>query len=458
MNAASKEIRLNALEQGNPSFQAFGLWAHPRDHAAEYTKLGYWAEYARLLERGLFDNLFIADVYGFPNVYKGNADAALRNGSQAPSLDPAVILSGMAAATQDLCFTMTGSATYERPYSFARRLSTLDHMTDGRVGWNIVTSYLKSGAEAMGLDGLIPHDRRYDMADEFCEGVYRLWEESWADGSLVKDKESRVYANPDLIEEIDFQGDFHRFKAIHAVEPSPQRTPVLFQAGGSERGRRFAATHAEGVYLNGTTPQLVAAKVAAIKKELEAVGRSPDSVKFFCGVSMFVDETESAARARYDDYLRYSSFEGLISTMSGIMGIDLDKYPLDEKIVYEENDANRSALEMFTRGNDWTLRQVLDEKALCGTNVAIVGDPTQVADELERWMDEGDIDGFNIARIVAHETMESFIDLVVPILQERGRYKTAYAPGTFRQKLFGIERIPADHPAGGFRRGTPATA
>jgi FMN-dependent oxidoreductase (nitrilotriacetate monooxygenase family) len=458
MNAAPKEIRLNALEQGNPSFQAFGLWAHPRDHAAEYTKLGYWADYARLLERGLFDNLFIADVYGFPNVYKGNADGALRNGSQAPSLDPAVILSGMAAATQDICFTMTGSTTYERPYSFARRLSTLDHMTEGRVGWNIVTSYLKSGAEAMGLDGLIPHDRRYDMADEFCEGVYRLWEESWADGSLVKDKESRVYANPDLIEEIDFQGEFHRFKAIHAVEPSPQRTPVLFQAGGSERGRRFAATHAEGVYLNGTTPQLVAAKVAAIKKELEAVGRSPDSVKFFCGVSMFVDETESAARARYDDYLRYSSFEGLISTMSGIMGIDLDQYPLDEKIVYEENDANRSALEMFTRGNDWTLRQVLDEKALCGTNVAIIGDPTQVADELERWMDEGDIDGFNIARIVAHETMESFIDLVVPILQERGRYKTGYAPGTFRQKLFGIDRIPDDHTAGGFRRETPATA
>ncbi|MDL5159653.1 LLM class flavin-dependent oxidoreductase [Actinomycetospora termitidis] len=448
----AKEIRFNALEQGNPSFQSFGLWAHPRDRAVDYTKLSYWTEYAQLLERGLFDNLFLADVYGFPDVFRGNADGALRNGSQAPSLDPSVLLAGMAGATSNLCFTMTGSATYERPYSFARRLSTLDHMADGRIGWNIVTSYLESGARAMGLDGLIPHDRRYDMADEFLEGVYRLWEQSWGEGALVKDKETRVYADPSKIERIDLEGEFHRFHAIHATEPSPQRTPLLFQAGGSSRGRLFAATHAEGIYLNGTTIEIVRDKIATMTKELEAVGRSRDSVKFFAGVSVFVDETDELARATYDDYLRWSSLEGLLSTMSGIMGIDLSQYPLDEPIVYAENDANRSAMEMFTRNNAWTLRQVLEEKALCGTNMALVGSPTHVADELIRWMDETDLDGFNIARIVAHETYEKFIDLVVPILQERGRYKTEYAPGTFREKLFGISRIPETHTAGTYRR------
>lgn len=449
---SSKEIRFNALEQGNPSFQAFGLWAHPRDKAVDYTKVRYWTEYAQLLERGLFDNLFIADVYGFPNVYRGSADGALRSGSQAPSIDPSVLLPAMAAATENICFTMTGSATYERPYSFARRISTLDHLTDGRLGWNIVTSYLTSGAQAMGLDGLIPHDRRYDMAEEFLEGVYRLWEESWAEGSLVKDKAARVYADPSRISEIDFAGEFHRFKAIHAVEPSPQRTPVLFQAGGSDRGRRFAATHAEGIYLNGTTIDIVRSKIVTMTKELEAAGRGRDSVKFFAGVSVFVDETEELARARYDDYLRYSSFEGLISTMSGLMGIDLSEYPVDRPIVYEENDSNRTALEMFTRGNAWTVRQVLDEKALCGTNMALIGSPTQIADELIRWMDETDLDGFNIARIVAHETFENFIELVVPVLQDRGRYKTEYTPGTFREKLFGTSRISAPHPAGSFSR------
>ena len=460
MSAAPKEIRLNALEQGNPSFQAFGLWAHPRDHAAEYTKLSYWAEYARLLERGLFDNLFLADVYGFPNVYKGNADGALRNGSQAPSLDPSVILSGMAAATTDICFTMTGSATYERPYSFARRLSTLDHMTEGRVGWNIVTSYLESGAEAMGIDGLIPHDRRYDMADEFCEGVYRLWEESWADGALVKDKDSRVYADPSLIEEIDFQGECHRFRAIGAVEPSPQRTPVLFQAGGSERGRRFAATHAEGVYLNGTTPQLVAAKVAAIEEGARGGRPLPRLGEVLLPASRCSSTRPRRSReARYNEYLKYSSFEGLISTMSGIMGIDLSEYPLDETIVYEENDSNRSALEMFTRGNQL-------DPAPGARGEGALRDQRGDHRHPRRRSPTSSRAGWTRATSTASTSpassptrrCESFIDLVVPILQERGLYKTAYTPGTFRNKLFGTDRISPEHMAGGFRRSAPTVA
>jgi FMN-dependent oxidoreductase (nitrilotriacetate monooxygenase family) len=448
----AKEIRLNVLEQGNPSFQAFGLWAHPRDKAVDYLKMDYWLDYARLAERGLFDNFFLADVYGFPDVYEGSAAGALRNGSQAPSLDPSVIVAVMATATKNLCFTMTGSASYEAPYSFARRISTLDHITGGRLGWNIVTSYLRNGALAMGRPKLTEHDLRYEMADEFLEGVYRLWEQSWAEGALVKDKESRIYAEPSLIEPIEFNGEYHQFKAISAVEPSPQRTPVLFQAGGSERGRRFAATHAEGVYLNGTKPELVAAQVARIRAAAVEQGRDPQSLKFFTGISVFVDETEALAKARYADYKKYSSFEGLISMMSGVMGIDLSNYPLDQPITYEKNDANQSALEMFTRNNQWTLRQVLDEKALCGTNVALIGTAEQVAEEMAHWMEICDIDGFNVARIVAHETLENFVDMVVPELQKRGLYKTEYRPGTFREKLFGHSRIASDHMAGSFSR------
>ena len=444
----AKEIRLSALEQGNPSFQAFGLWTHPRDRAGDYLKLSYWTGYAKMLERGLFDNFFLADVYGFPDVYKGSADAALRNGSQAPSLDPSIIVAAMAGATESLCYTMTGSASYEQPYSFARRICTLDHITDGRLGWNIVTSYLRSGALAMGRPKLSEHDLRYEMAEELLEGVYRLWEESWAEGALQKNKETRIYADPALIKPIDFQGQYHQFKAIGAVEPSPQRTPVLFQAGGSDRGRRFAGTHAEGVYLNGTKPELVKAQVGRIRAAAAEAGRDPSSLKFFAGVSVFVDDTEALAKERYQEYKKYSSFEGLISTMSGIMGIDLSRYPLDEPIAYEKNDANQSALEMFTRNNQWTLREVIDQKALCGTNVAMIGTPGQIAEEMISWLDEADLDGFNIARIVAHETTENFIAKVIPELQTRGRYKTKYAPGTFREKMFGHRRIAKDHPAG----------
>lgn len=448
-----RQIRLNALDQCNPSFQAFGLWTYPRDQAVNYTTPEYWMQYAKLLERGLFDNFFLADVYGFPDVYQGRADAALRNGSQAPSLDPAVLVPLMAVVTRNLCFTITGSCSYESPYSFARRISTLDHMTRGRLGWNIVTSYLASGALAMGHDKLTDHDTRYEKAEEFCEGVYRLWLESWAEGALVKDKAKAIYADPSLISEVVFKGQYHKFTAIAAVEPSPQRVPVLFQAGGSDRGRRFAATHAEGIYVNGTRPELVAANVAKTRAVIAEAGRDPRSVKFFAGVSVFVDETEALARARYEDYKRYSSFDGLISMMSGAMGIDLSRYALDEPIKFEQNDANRSALEAFTRNNSWTLRQVLDAKALCGSNVDIVGTASQVVDELSKWMDVADVDGFNIARIVAHETLENFIDMVVPELQRRELYKTQYETGTFREKLIGNgASIAADHPAAKFKR------
>ncbi|QIB65631.1 NtaA/DmoA family FMN-dependent monooxygenase [Kineobactrum salinum] len=446
-----KEIRLNALDQAIPSFQAFGLWTHPDDQAINYTTPEYWMDYAKLLERGLFDSLFLADVYGFPDVYQGKADAALLNGSMAPCLDPVVLIPLMASVTSNLCFTVTGSCSYELPFSFARRFSTLDHITRGRLGWNIVTSYLRSGALAMGKDKLTEHDLRYEMAEEFLEGVYRLWQESWQEGSVIKDKAKGIYADPANIKQIDFAGDFHKFQAIGAVEPSPQRVPTLFQAGGSERGRRFAALHAEGVYLNGTKTDIVAGQVAKTRELATAVGRNPENIKFFMGVSVFVDETEEAAKAKYQDYEKYASLEGLLGLMSGAMGIDLSQYPLDKPIEFAQNDANRTALLSFTRNSEWTLKEVLQQKILCGSNMAIVGTPDQVADELEHWMDETGIDGFSVARILAHDSLASFIDLVVPKLQERGRYKTAYREGTFRQKLgAGCPYIAPDHKAASY--------
>ena len=446
-----KEIRLNVLEQCNPSFQAFGLWTHPRDRSTDYTSIDFWVDYARIAERGLFDNFFIADVYGVPDVFAGTPDAALRNGSQGPSLDPVVLISAMAYATESLCFTVTGNATYEMPYSFARRMSTLDHMTGGRLGWNVVTGYLDSGARAMGGDGLGPHDERYAVADEFLAGVYRLWEESWEDGAVLRDKENGLYVDPSKVHAIDFPGKHYRFNTIHATETSPQRTPVIFQAGASERGRRFAAQHAEGIYINGTSRAVVADQIANFRKRVADAGRDPQSVKVFAGVTVIVDDTTEAAHERYAEYKRYTSVEGLMALMSGAMGIDLSQYPLDEPLEFQENDANRTVMENMTKHNRWTLREAMEAKALSGTNIPLVGSPDEVAEELIGWIDDTDLDGFNIARTVNHETLENFVDLVIPALQERGRYKTSYSEGTFRQKLFGSgSRIGVDHPA---RRG-----
>lgn len=449
----TREIRLNALDQCNPSFLAFGLWSHPRDKALDFTSVEYWADYARMLEGGLFDALFLADSLGVPDTYQDSYAAAFRSGALAPSLDPAVIVSAMALATRNLGFAITGSASYETPYLFARRMSTLDHLTRGRVGWNIVTSFLRSGALAMGHDELAEHDARYDAADEFMDIMYRLWEGSWADDALKRDKPNGLYADPALISELDHKGPHHRIRATAAAEPSPQRTPMLFQAGGSPRGRHFAATHAEGVFINGPKLELVAPQIADMRKRAAALGRDPRSLKFFAGATIIVDETEALAKARYADYKRHTSVEGMLSQLSAALGIDLAKYPLDEPIRYEKTDAAQSQLEILTRKGNWTVRQAAESMVVSGRNLLIVGTAEQVVDELARWVGEADVDGFNIARILAHETMENFIAMVVPELQRRGMFKTEYRAGTLREKVTDAgPRTAPDHPASRHRR------
>lgn len=433
--ADTKQIRLNALDQCTPSFLAFGLWAHERDKALDYTKLEYWLDYARLLERGKFDALFLADILGVPDVYQGGPDAAFRTGVLAPSLDPAVIVSAMASATRDLGFAITGSASYEVPYLFARRMATLDHLTGGRLGWNIVTGFLNSGARAMGEAGLGPHDARYDNADSFMDVVLSLWDKSWGEGAVLRDREARLFAYPSRISVIERDGPHHRIHAAGPTEPSPQRVPMLFQAGGSPRGRDFAATHAEGIFINGPKLPLVAEQVADIRARAAAKGRDAKALRFFAGASIIVAETQSLAEARMRDYQRMASIEGMLAQLSAALGIDLSRYPLDEPIRYEETDAARSQLEMLTRKGTVTIRQMAEGMILSGRNVMLVGTPANIADTMTEWVRDGDVDGFNVARILAHETMEAVIDLLVPELQRRGLFKTDYAPGTLREKM-----------------------
>lgn len=445
--ASPKPIRLNALDQCTPSFLAFGLWTHPRDRALDYTTLSYWTDYARLLEKGLFDALFLADVLGVPDVYQGGPDAAFRSAALAPSLDPAVIISAMATVTENLGFAITGSAAYEPPYLFARRMATLDHLTGGRMGWNIVTGFLKSGALAMGQDDLTEHDLRYESADEFMEIMYGLWDRSWADDALLRDKASGRYADPAKIGIIEHQTEHHRIRAAGPTEPSPQRVPVLFQAGGSARGRQFASTHAEGIFINGPKLELVAGQVSDMRQRAADLGRRPESLNFFAGVTIIAAETEALAQAKLADYKRHASVEGMLAQLSAALGIDLARYPLDEPIRYEKTDAAHSQLDMLTRKGSLTVRQAAEGMILSGRNLMLVGTPETIADTLGAWASKGDIDGFNVSRVMAHEDMEAVVELVIPELQRRGLYKTAYAPGTLREKLGGEARLAGDHPA-----------
>src|ERR1700684_2136517 len=229
--------------------QSPGLWTHPRDRTAGYNRLPYWVDLAKTLERGRFDGLFLADVLGVYDVFGGNSDAALRNATQTPVNDPMLVIPAMAAVTEHLGFGVTSNLSYEPPYTFARRMSTLDHLTEGRVGWNVVTGYLDSAAKGAGKEKQTGHDDRYDIADEYLEVVYKLWEGSWEDDAVVLDRERGVYTDPAKVHPIEHDGTYFKVPGIHSCEPSPQRTPLLYQAGASSRGRRFAAEHAEAIFL-----------------------------------------------------------------------------------------------------------------------------------------------------------------------------------------------------------------
>jgi alkanesulfonate monooxygenase len=450
-----KEIRLNAFAMNCVGHQSPGLWAHPRDRSTSYTDLDYWTGLARTLERGRFDGLFLADVLGIYDVYGGSPDAALRHAVQVPVNDPLLLVPAMAAATKHLGFGVTCTLSYEPPYTLARRMSTLDHLTRGRAGWNIVTGYLDSAAAGMGLGTQAGHDKRYEIADEYMEVMYKLWEGSWEDAAVKRDRPGRVFADPAKIHRVRHEGQFYRLDAIHLSEPSPQRTPVLYQAGASSRGRAFAAAHAECVFINGPSPQVVAPQVADLRRRAAENGRSPADLMIFTLCTVITGRTEAEARAKHAEYRSYADPEAALALFSGWTGVDFAGLRPDDELRYIETEAMRSSLASFTSDDPdrvWTVRELAAHVAIGGRGPLFVGSPGQIADTLIRWVEATGIDGFNLAYAVTPESFEDFVDLVVPELQRRGASKRDYQPGTLREKLFRAgPRLAPPHPAARYR-------
>jgi FMN-dependent oxidoreductase (nitrilotriacetate monooxygenase family) len=453
---AGKKILLNAFNMNCVGHINHGLWTHPRDNATDYHSLDYWIELARLLEHGLFDGLFIADIVGVYDVYQQSVDVTLREAVQLPVNDPLLLVPAMAAATRHLGFGVTANLSYEPPYLFARRMSTLDHLSQGRAGWNVVTGYLDSAARAMGLQAQEAHDRRYDRAEEYLELVYKLWEGSWEDGAVRRDRAARIYADPARVHKVRHAGEFYRSEGYHLSEPSPQRTPVLFQAGTSGRGQQFAARHAEGIFIGVQDKESTRKVVQSLRDQALRAGRQGDDLKIFAGISVIVGRTAREAEEKLEDYWRHASPEAGLAHFSSSVGVDFGRYGLDDPVDYGGSNAIVSAAST-AQANAMNKRKLLERFKLGSRYPTIVGDAQSVADQLESWVRETDIDGFNLARTVAPECYADFIELVVPELQNRGSYKTAYAPGTFRHKLFGGgDRLPERHAAHIYRRQAPA--
>lgn len=434
-----------------------GLWKHPNsERHTQYKDLDYWIELAKLLERGKFDAVFFADVLGIYDVYKQSKQPSIRDGVQVPLNDPAFVVPAMASVTEHLSFAVTVSTTYEHPFGHARRFSTLDHLTKGRIAWNIVTSYLPNAARNFGLPEMLKHDARYDLADEFLDVSYKLWEGSWEDNAVIADAAQEILIDPSKVHEINHKGEYFSVEGPHLSEPSLQRTPVIYQAGTSERGKEFAAKHAECVFVGGSAEK-IKSSIQDIRQRAQKYGRNPENIKAFTFLNVIVGETSEQAEEKYQELARYWSAEAAKAQYGGSSGYDLSQYTdLDSPFEYKHTEHGQSRAASLTKDapKKLTVREVLNRFETIDRSHVLVGNPSEVADAIQFQFEESGVDGFNLAHLVTPESLEEFIDLVIPELQKRGIYKTEYEQGSFREKLFnhGSSLLPSDHPGSQYRK------
>jgi FMN-dependent oxidoreductase (nitrilotriacetate monooxygenase family) len=447
-------LRFNAFAMNCVSHIHHGQWTRPDTRQREYASLDPWVELAQLLERGKFDALFLADVIGTYDTFRGGRDTSVVEGLQIPVNDPSLIIPVMAHETENLGFAFTQSVLQEQPFNFARRLSTLDHITGGRIAWNVVTSYLETAGRNLGFGGLPPHDERYDRADEYLEVIYKLLEGSWDDDAVVADLERGIYADPAKIHDINHEGRFYDVVGPHLSEPSPQRTPVLFQAGSSDRGREFAARNAEAIFILARNAEGARAQTSDVRARAVRHGRDPGDILFFQALSVIVGGTEEEARRKEKEIEERASDDGYAAHMAGNIGVDLADIDLEAPLTeLPERYAGQSMMNVLVESapdKSWAFGDLLRWIA----SVRVVGTPEQIADQLQVYADAG-VDGINLMYYTTPGSFEDFIDGVTPVLQERGLQQSEYTPGTLREKLSdgaAGPRVSERHPAAGFRR------
>ncbi|KAL2216090.1 luciferase-like domain-containing protein [Thermoascus aurantiacus ATCC 26904] len=456
-----KSLILNAFVEMCSGHQSPGLWRHPDDESHRFNDINHWIELAKLLESAKFHGIFIADVLGGYDVYKGSLEPAIISGAQWPVNEPLAVVPAMAAATENIGFGVTVATTYEQPYHLARRLSTVDHLTKGRLGWNIVTGYLDSAARNLGHTQQPQHDDRYAIAEEYIKVTYKLWESSWRDDAVVLDRERGVYTEPSRVRQINHQGKYFTVPGPHICQPSPQRTPLLLQAGTSKAGKAFAAQHAEAIFVAGHSPSVVAKNIAEIRETAKTqFGRDPQSIKFLALFCPVLGRTEEEARAKWESYRSFGSIDGALALFGGWTGIDLNQYDDDQELRHVESNAIRSAVEGWSKTTPdvpkWTKATVGQHITIGGLGASAYGTPAQIADIMEQWVEEADVDGFNLAYAIKPGSFKDIVELLIPELRRRGLFWEDYAVkgGTYRENFYGKKGQsgpPPDHPAAKYR-------
>lgn len=453
------ELLFNAFVMNTASHIQHGLWRHPSAQQHQFNDVETWIGLAKTLERGLFDVIFFADVVGLYGPLHGDYTANVNEGLQIPSNDPSVLLAAIATHTKHLGLAFTSSILQAHPFEFARRVSTLDHIARGRIAWNIVTSTQENAARNFGFDRLVDHDERYVWAEEYMEVVYKLWEGSWDDGALLRDKASGRFGDPTRIHKIHHRGARYSVEGPHLPAPSLQKVPYLFQAGSSGAGRNFAARHAEGQFISPPNPAAAKVLIDETRAIATAAGRRAEDIRFFQGMSFVIGSTEAEAQAKWRDYEDYLSDVGFRTHMN--LGVDQDTgVPLPPETLLKDIRSNggQSHIRWLREANGDREPTVADlGRLLVRRHNRFIGTPEQAVPMLKEWQAAG-IDGINVVNFVLPGSYEDIADHLLPELRRHGLAKSEYREGSLREKLTGAAHLPQSHPAAQWRGAFSAPA
>ena len=407
-------------------------WRHPDSSADRVGDIAYYEELARLAEHGCLDAVFFADGQSLNREYSAGIPWLL---------EPVTALSAMARATTHVGLVTTISASFYTPFHAARLLASLDHISDGRAGINVVTSMFDAEARNHGMDALPAHAERYERAEEFVDAVKGLWD-SWSDTALVVDREAGRYLDPSQIRAVNHRGKHFSVDGPLTVPRCPQGRPVLFQAGSSEAGRSFAARHAEAIYSVSWDRESALQYAGDLRRRLVSEGREPSSVPILPGLVTYVGATAEEAHRKKRELDAYLDIEAAITQLNMFTGQDYFADPLDSPVAplppaegFSGPQGRYLTVQRIIETKSPTLRELLGFLAAGGGHATMIGSAVEVADEIEEWFRSRACDGFNLMCPSFPAGLDDFVELVVPVLQERGLFRSSYPGSTLRETL-----------------------
>ncbi|GAA1889726.1 LLM class flavin-dependent oxidoreductase [Williamsia serinedens] len=432
-----RQLHLGGFQIASHVTHSHAAWRHPGTDPGFLTP-EYYHRIGRTLERGTFDFVFFADLLASPTRFGSGLDVSISRGTQATAtLDPTVVAASISAVTRNLGIAITKSTTYFHPYEVARTFASLDHISRGRVAWNIVTSLSQAEAVNFGFAEHLPHDQRYVRATEFVETALELWS-SWERDALVQDRASGLFANPEKVRPIDHDGEFFSVRGPLNVPRSPQGRPVLIQAGASDKGKDFAARWAEAIFEIDPTAEGRRAYYDDVKSRAVNLGRRPEDVKILPSFVPFVGETESIAREKQAFHNELADpISGLI-TLSVHTDHDFSQHDLDAPVEQVEVQGTQGLFDVARRlsqRDNLTLRDIGKLYAQGVLLPQFVGTASDIADQIEAGFTGGEADGYILSAAQSPGTFDDFVDYVVPELRRRGLFRTEYTADTLRGHL-----------------------